>query len=100
MEAPDAEDLEDKRAPAPPPAAPPEPEKPAVAETGKLTLATVPWTSVYLDGKKLGDTPLVNVDVPAGRLTLKLKNAGAGIDQSYIVNVSAGKTTVKKLGLK
>jgi hypothetical protein len=55
---------------------------------------------VFLNGKKLGNTPLVNVTVPAGELTLRLTNADEGIDQSYFLVVETGKTTKKRLGLK
>ncbi len=78
---------------------PPQPEKKAAA-FGYLTLATVPWTTVYLDGKKLGNTPLNNVKVPAGELKLVLKNRTEAIEQPYIVRIKAGETTKKKLGLK
>jgi serine/threonine protein kinase len=72
----------------------------AQAATGKLTLATSPWVEVFLGGKKLGNTPLVNVPVPSGELTLRLKNAEEGIDQAYFLVVKPGKTTKKRLGLK
>ncbi len=72
----------------------------AVVGTGKITLATSPWVEVFLNGKKLGNTPLVNVTVPAGELTLRLTNADEGIDQSYFLVVETGKTTKKRLGLK
>ncbi len=55
---------------------------------------------MFLNGKKLGNTPLVNVSVPAGELTLRLKNADEGIDQSYFLLIQPGKTRRKRLGLK
>jgi serine/threonine-protein kinase len=92
-------------APAPPPVDDTSAEKPkAVAAAkskpmGRLTLKTTPWTSVFLGGKKLGDTPLIDVPVPAGTHLLKLTNPEAGLDSSIEVEVKAGQTTVKKLRL-
>jgi len=40
---------------------------------GKLSIDADPWADVYLNGKKLGTTPLRDIRVPAGSLRLKLK---------------------------
>jgi serine/threonine protein kinase len=84
--------------PAPPTPAPPAPAKKAVVR-GKLTLDTSPWSEVFLNGKKLGDTPLINVALPAGRYTLKLVNDSRNIHSAIEVVVEPGKTTIKKLSL-
>ncbi|MBL8920123.1 MAG: serine/threonine protein kinase [Myxococcaceae bacterium] len=91
-------------APSPPPVADTSAEKPKTVavkpkQLGKLTLKTTPWTSVFLGGKKLGDTPLVDVPVPVGTHLLKLTNSEAGLDSSIEVEIKAGQTTVKKLRL-
>ena len=67
---------------------------------GYLTLDTLPWTSVFLEGKKLGNTPLTRVKVPAGELKLVLKNKTEGITETYYVTIKKGRTTKKRLGLK
>jgi PEGA domain len=33
---------------------------------GKVNLNATPWAEVWLDGKKLGDTPIANLDMPLG----------------------------------
>ena len=42
--------------------------------TGTLTISTTPWSSVWLDGRPLGLTPLANIRVRAGRHTLTFRS--------------------------
>jgi hypothetical protein len=42
------------------------------AKPGKLSINTRPWSTVYLGSRVLGTTPLANITVPRGTLTLKL----------------------------
>ncbi|WNG16496.1 serine/threonine-protein kinase [Cystobacter fuscus] len=81
-----------------------EPNAAAVARAtkramGRLTLDTKPWTYVYLRGRKLGDTPLIEVPLPAGRHQLKLVNEGKNLSTVIEVEIRAGQTTSKKLQL-
>jgi len=78
-----------ERAPAPPP-----------RPTGRLNLATTPWTTVYLGARKLGDTPLVSVSLPAGRHVLTLVNSEMNLNSSVEVDIVANETTVKRLALQ
>jgi serine/threonine-protein kinase len=93
---------------APPPVAPVEPVEPKkpvtarkapprVEASGKLTLKTTPWTTAYLGKRKLGDTPLINVTLPAGRHTLRLVSPETNTENSIEVEIKANETTVKKL---
>jgi serine/threonine-protein kinase len=69
-----------KRPPArrPPPAAtasePPPP--PAVQQVGFLTVNTVPYGSVSIDGVEVGDTPIVRRRLPPGEHTVKITRPG------------------------
>jgi eukaryotic-like serine/threonine-protein kinase len=81
--------------PAPRPAPGPRPTATAAARaraqpaTSYLSLRSLgAWVEVYLHGRKLGTTPLVRAPVPAGTLTLRLRNADAGIDRTLEVQVS------------
>ncbi|MDP1915993.1 MAG: serine/threonine-protein kinase [Myxococcales bacterium] len=74
--------------------------QPAVARKGTLRLDTVPWTTVTLAGKKLGDTPLLDVSLPVGRHQLRLVNADQAIDHTVEIEITANEATVKKLRLK
>jgi serine/threonine-protein kinase len=52
-----------------------------------------------MNGKDLGDTPLVNVTIPAGRHVLELVNEQKGIKSAVEVDIEPGKLTTKKLKL-
>ena len=84
----------------PPPPAPPAPPADVVEEQGFLTLDTVPWTTVYLGKKKLGETPLVKVPVPAGSLELTLVNSEAGVREAYIARIKPGEIFKTRLDLQ
>jgi serine/threonine-protein kinase len=70
------------------------------APEGYLTLDTVPWTTVYLGRKKLGETPLVKVPVPSGELELVLVNATEGVRESYVARVKPGEVFRTRLDLR
>ena len=80
------------------PPRPVEPPRVRVAK-GKLTLDTTPWCEVFLKGRKLGDTPLVDYPLPQGLHVLTLVNEQKSLKTAIEVEVTAGKTTVKKLKL-
>lgn len=93
-------------APAPRPGARPLASKPpspradaAAAKPGTLSLDTDPWSQVFLGKKLLGDTPLLDVPVPAGRHVLRLVNAEHGIDTTVEVTITSDQRTVKRLAL-
>lgn len=72
-----------------------EPVKP-----GQLSLDTEPWSKVYLGKKFLGETPLVETQVPSGALRLHLVNDVDGIDTYVDVKVAPGVVTTKQYRLK
>jgi serine/threonine protein kinase len=90
--------------PAPTPAPQPEPAhapvKPVAKSKGKLRLETDPYTQVFMHGRKLGDTPLIDVELPAGTHQLHLVNADEHIDEHIEVEISSGQVTRKKLKLQ
>jgi serine/threonine-protein kinase len=67
---------------------------------GKLNLATTPWTSVYLGARKLGDTPLVGVPLPAGKHVLTLVNPEQNLIRTVEVEISPGELAVKRFSLQ
>ncbi len=67
--------------------------------SGKLRLMTTPWSNVFYKGKDLGQTPLVDVEFPAGPVKLRLVNKGAGIDRVIVVNIKPGKKNVFRKSL-
>lgn len=76
-----------------------DPKSPRPRAKGKLTLDTTPWSEVYLKGRKLGDTPLIDFPLPPGLHVLTLVNDGKGVKSMIEVDIQSGKTTVKKLKL-
>ena len=69
-------------------------------KTAVLFLRTTPYATVFLGKKKLGNTPLVGVTVPARGLTLRLVNKEAGINEEYYVKPKPGETLKKTLDLR
>jgi serine/threonine-protein kinase len=58
---------------------------------GRLSLQTDgPQVDVYLNDERLGRTPLIDVEVPAGRLKLRLVNPSAGILRTFEIDVPEG----------
>jgi tRNA A-37 threonylcarbamoyl transferase component Bud32 len=92
------------------PERPPIPERPPVerppldppAEEGNGTLRvnTTPWTEVYVDGRLIGNTPQMNISLPAGRHVLLLINREHEIRETMSVVIRAGQTQsiIRRLG--
>ncbi|HVU00414.1 MAG TPA: serine/threonine-protein kinase [Polyangiaceae bacterium] len=89
---------------APPAAERREPDPPtdtAAAPTfGALTLDSSPWALVSVQGKPLGQTPIVGAKLPAGTHVLTLVNPELGLKTTYAVTIEAGKTTSRRIGLE
>jgi serine/threonine-protein kinase len=83
--------------PVPPRVDPPAPRRSTAK--GQLTLETQPWTSVYLSGKLVGQTPLIESVMPAGHHQLKLVNEEKGLTRVIEVDIAPGQTTVLRLTL-
>ncbi len=69
-------------------------------KTGLLRFATTPWTNVYFRGKNLGQTPLVDVKLPAGRITLTVRNRSQGIYRKISVRIRAGQRVTRRVNLR
>lgn len=94
-------------APLPPPDAPPPPVDAGVADApkkgpsgpvqsspkkyGTLTVHALPALTVYLDGKRLRDTPINQVAVPVGKHTLRLSNPASNKDERVPIVITEGK---------
>jgi serine/threonine-protein kinase len=71
-----------------------EPE-PVKARPARLELRIRPYATVYLDGKKLGDTPLKVQVVKAGKHTLRLVNPKLGKDEEIELVLKPGHNVYK-----
>lgn len=56
---------------------------------GALTVIAVPWATVYVDGKRVGTTP-VTITVEAGTRKVVLENDDVPAKKTFRVNVPAG----------
>jgi hypothetical protein len=61
---------------------------------------TRPYTEVLLDGRSLGDTPLLDRPVPAGRHQLELRNPRYGIHKVIDLDVQEGTPSREQLAFK
>ena len=79
----------------------PAPTTPAVAETGtgRLFLDTNPWSTVRLGQRNLGQTPIVNAEVPAGRSTLVLRE-GSGEVHRVPIRIQPNRATKRFIQLR
>ncbi|MFH2006431.1 MAG: serine/threonine-protein kinase [bacterium] len=60
---------------------------------GILRINTIPWTTVYVDGSRKGNTPLLKLKLTAGRHKLVLLNNNFGIRKTFWITIRPGKPT-------
>ncbi|MBI5524713.1 MAG: protein kinase [Deltaproteobacteria bacterium] len=83
-----------------PPAPPPPVQEVQPAGDGFLSLDCEPWAEVWSGGSKLGDTPLIKLRVPAGKLQLVLKNPDLGFEKRVSVAVAPDQTASQSIAIK
>jgi serine/threonine-protein kinase len=71
---------------------PARPDRGHSPSTGRLTVRTTPWSDVYLGGKKLGQAPFADLELPVGTYTLTFKNPSRPT-VTKSVTIKAGKPT-------
>lgn len=71
------------------------PARPAKAQNGFFTLRTEPWCDVYIDGEKVGATPLAKMPLSAGSHSVTLRNDASGIYRRFSIRVQPGKEVRK-----
>jgi hypothetical protein len=57
---------------------------------GYLSVTTTPWSAVHVDGKPLGNTPLVRVELAPGNHQVLMENRDLGVRRKKTVFVRAG----------
>ena len=66
--------------------------RPAVSnQTGSLTINTLPWCRVTIDGTYVGNTPLIKLQLRAGRHRIELRGPGGKLRKRFTVNLRASK---------
>jgi len=73
-----------------------EPKKVAKVDPGKLYVDAKPWATIYVDGKKVGATPVLGATIAAGDHVIKAV-CDDGRVKSMTVHVDAGGTVRKKV---
>jgi len=69
-------------------------------ELGRLSVDSDPWSSVYLDGKRLGTTPLWLVSVPAGRHRLRLVTSHGRSTERWLLVPEGGSLNLGTIDLR
>ncbi|MBX3270073.1 MAG: serine/threonine protein kinase [Sandaracinaceae bacterium] len=71
----------------------------ATGGTGTLRVQTTPWSQVYVDGRLIGNTPQMNIPLPAGRHQVRLVNPDFDIRETVTVTIRAGQveTLIRRL---
>ncbi len=80
------------------PTPPPTPQRVEVG-TGSVEFRIRPYATIFLDGNRLGETPLPRIEKPAGRYTVEVVNAELGKTVTRSIQVSAGQTTLVTVNL-
>jgi len=75
-------------------------EKVAPTGSGLLRINARPWATVTLDGKLLGNTPLIDVTVSAGTHTIRLENPQFGLSKTLKVRINPNETVTKVVDLR
>ncbi len=68
-------------------------------EKGSLAVRATPWAEVYLEGRRLGTTPMAPFELYEGKYTLVFKNPTTGKTKSARVTIESGKQEVFNVDL-
>jgi eukaryotic-like serine/threonine-protein kinase len=64
-----------------------------------LRVNSRPWAQVFVDGRMVGNTPQMGIQLAAGKHTIKLVNPEMGLKKSFTFTARAGETETKVLNL-
>jgi len=65
------------------------------AETGWLTVDSVPFAVIWVDDQRAGETPLIRFAVPAGTHEVRAVTS-AGEGRTFVAEVAAGQTVRRR----
>jgi serine/threonine-protein kinase len=66
---------------------------------GSVTINATPWCNVSIDGRRIGETPIVNHSLPSGRHSVVCTNPDSGASRTVSIDVRAGETTRTRITL-
>ncbi len=67
--------------------------------TGRLYFDAVPFCNVSIDGRSYGPTPVVGVELPAGRRRVRCSSPPIGVTKTFTVNVPTNGTVRRRVKL-
>ncbi|MBW2464503.1 MAG: serine/threonine protein kinase, partial [Deltaproteobacteria bacterium] len=67
---------------------------------GTLTFDARPWCHVSIDGRRAGQTPIVNRSLSAGSHRIRCVNPDLGVTRNITVNIVAGQATRQRVNLQ
>jgi len=73
--------------------------RPARGGEGTLDLIADPWAYVEIEGRDLGQTPLLGLRLRAGTHHVRLRNPHLHVDKEIVVRIKAGGTTKESVKL-
>jgi len=68
-------------------------KEPRIQGKGFLSINTIPWARVIIDGNDAGSTPILNMELNAGKHRIKLLNEKFGIEEEIEVEVFPHRST-------
>lgn len=71
-----------------------------VGKVGYLTVNSLPWTRVYLQGRYLGNTPLLRRALRPGRHRIVLRSAAGRVRKRFEAQIDSGRTRTYSFDLR
>jgi hypothetical protein len=65
------------------------------AAPGTLRINSRPWSQVYVDGRLVGTTPQMGIEVQPGSHSVRLLNAEFSMSKTFQIAVASGKTVTR-----
>ncbi len=70
-------------------------EPPPTAAPGTLRINSRPWSQVFVDDRLIGNTPQLDISLPAGSHKVRLTNPEFGMSKVISLHVRAGETVTR-----
>jgi len=67
---------------------------------GTLRINTRPWSEISVDGRRAGNTPQMNLKLPAGKHKITLVNKEFGLKQTLTIDIKPGEVVTKVITLQ
>jgi len=67
---------------------------------GVLRVNALPWADIYADGKLVGRTPELHLELAAGVHQITLKNTDHGLEKSFSVKITSGRVETRIVNLQ